>query len=297
MFSCQTAFSRLHTDGVAFQWPTVALHAGVSYAMLREVDPLHGTLGPTFDSSPLLPGLQLRIAPGMARLFVITRRSAAADKARQRQKSDDTRPAGWRCQCANSSLCAPLTTPPADKEVFAYWEMPSPSSTGLEGMEQLFTDSALVTTIAVCEGNWQQELAAPVLPDELLCYAHGRGVRVVVGCVGCDVWSSDTHRCPGHSASTPYDFNDTAARKDYVEALSSYTHDQGYDGVSLDMEGGIAKEQESGLTALVQEVRASLPAAAQLSFASACLLTPKASSYGYNWTALAEATDFLFPMC
>ena len=164
-------------------------------------------------------------------------------------------------------------------------------------MEQLFTDSALVTTIAVCEGNWQQELAAPVLPDELLCYAHGRGVRVVLGCVGCDVWSSDTHRCPGHSATTPYDFNDTAARKDYVEALSSYTHDQGYDGVSLDMEGGIAKEQESGLTALVQEVRASLPAAAQLSFASACLLTPKASSYGYNWTALAEATDFLFPMC
>ena len=47
------------------------LHDGVSYSQLREVDPVHGTVGLTFDSSPLLPGLQLRIAPGMARLFVI----------------------------------------------------------------------------------------------------------------------------------------------------------------------------------------------------------------------------------
>ena len=49
----------------------VKLHDGVSYSQLREVDPVHGTVGLTFDSSPLLPGLQLRIAPGMARLFVI----------------------------------------------------------------------------------------------------------------------------------------------------------------------------------------------------------------------------------
>jgi hypothetical protein len=52
------------------QWPTVALHAGISYPQVLEVDPYHGTLAPVLDSSPLMPGLQLRLAPGMARLLV-----------------------------------------------------------------------------------------------------------------------------------------------------------------------------------------------------------------------------------
>jgi hypothetical protein len=54
------------------QWPTVALHYGISYGQVLEVDPVHGTLAPVLDSSPLLPGLQLRLAPGMARMFVVT---------------------------------------------------------------------------------------------------------------------------------------------------------------------------------------------------------------------------------
>jgi len=53
------------------QWPTVDLHAGISYAQVLEVDPVHATLAPVLDSSPLMPGLQLRIAPGMARMLVI----------------------------------------------------------------------------------------------------------------------------------------------------------------------------------------------------------------------------------
>ena len=65
-------------DPSGAQWPTVVLHMGLSYAMVLEVDPEHGTLAPVLDSSALLPGLQLRIAPGMARLFVIDRSAAAA---------------------------------------------------------------------------------------------------------------------------------------------------------------------------------------------------------------------------
>ena len=65
-------------DPSGAQWPTVALHTGLSYRMVLEVDPEHGTLAPVLDSSALLPGLQLRIAPGMARLFVIDRSAAAA---------------------------------------------------------------------------------------------------------------------------------------------------------------------------------------------------------------------------
>ena len=61
-------------DPEGAQWPTVALHSGISYSQVLEVDPVHGSLAPVLDSSPLLPGLQLRLAPGMGRLFVITPR-------------------------------------------------------------------------------------------------------------------------------------------------------------------------------------------------------------------------------
>jgi hypothetical protein len=47
-------------------------------------------------------------------------------------------------------------------------------------------------------------------------------------------------------------------------------HDYGYDGLSLDMEGGIPSSQGDGLTALVQEFRRELGPAAQLSFATEC---------------------------
>ena len=40
------------------------------------------------------------------------------------------KPAGWRCTCANQTLCSPLVhTPRArDKEVFAYYEDVSPQA-------------------------------------------------------------------------------------------------------------------------------------------------------------------------
>ena len=51
------------------QWPTVDFHPGIDFSAVLEVDPVHGTLAPVLDSSPLMPGLQLRIAAGMARLL------------------------------------------------------------------------------------------------------------------------------------------------------------------------------------------------------------------------------------
>jgi chitinase len=74
----------------------------------------------------------------------------------------------------------------------------------------------------------------------------------------------------GHTNRTKFNFSDGAARAAYVRSWSGLVHDYGYDGLSLDMEGGIPSSQGDGLTALVQEFRRELGPAAQLSFATEC---------------------------
>jgi hypothetical protein len=143
-------------------------------------------------------------------------------------------PAGWKCHCANQSLCAPLRTPKADKEVFAYYEDAWTRPDYKQTWEDLFSGGT-VTTIAACEGHVVQEpgVADARMSDEHLCYAHARGVRVVPACIGCDVWSGSPgglSRCPGHTDKVAYNFNDTAARAAYVKNWSAVVHDYGYDG-------------------------------------------------------------------
>jgi hypothetical protein len=166
-------------------------------------------------------------------------------------------PSGWKCRCANQSLCAPLRTPKPDQEVFAYYEDDWTRADYNQTWRDLFSGGT-VTTIAACEGHAAQEPNTPDarMSDEHLCYAHARGVRVVAACVGCDVWSGSPgalSRCPGHTTSVPFNFNDSAARATYVANWSAVVHERGYDGLSLDMEGGIPKNQGAGLTALVCE--------------------------------------------
>ena len=110
---------------------------------------------------------------------------------------------GWRCSCANQSQCHPLATPAAVHEVFAYFEDRNIDADFMS----LFTDG-VVTTIGVCERHAADTNDTNArMRDEHLCYAHSRGVRVVPGCVGCDVWSSDLSTCVGHTSSIAYDFN------------------------------------------------------------------------------------------
>ena len=223
-------------------------------------------------------------------------------------------PAGWKCRCANQSLCAPLRTPKPDREVFAYyedhWTNPDYNQTWLD----LFSGGT-VTTIAACEGHVAQEpgVLDARMSDEHLCYAHAHGVRVVPACIGCDVWSGSPgglSRCPGHTDKIPFNFNDSAARATYVKNWSSIVHDYGYDGLSLDMEGGIPKSQGAGLTALVRDFRAELGPQSQLSFATAC--DPHAHwelpsnkkygpmtfmDFGYQYDKLSPHLDFFFAMC
>jgi len=151
-----------------------------------------------------------------------------------------------------------------------------------------------VTTIAACGGDDR-------LSDEHLCMAHASGVRVVLGCEGCDVWGTTTN-CVGHTNTDSYNFLNASARAAFVTKLTATNHDYGYDGISLDIEGGIATKQGPGLTSLVTELRIALPDTAQLSFYSMCLVDDGhghgLSAYpGFEMQALEKQIDFFFPSC
>jgi hypothetical protein len=114
---------------------------------------------------------------------------------------------GWKCRCANQSLCTPLSSIPARREIFAYYEDHWSEGSYNQSWHDLFSGGT-VTTIAVCEGHAVQEpgLATARMSDEHLCFAHAHNVRVVPGCVGCDVWSGAPDalsRCPVRRALPP----------------------------------------------------------------------------------------------
>jgi hypothetical protein len=74
-------------DPARTQWATVTfapeLNLPTHAARVLEVDPVHGTLAPLMDDSPLYPGLQLGLQPGMARFLV------AAPQRNGPAKTDD----------------------------------------------------------------------------------------------------------------------------------------------------------------------------------------------------------------
>ena len=225
-------------------------------------------------------GRQLPLATAAAVLLLVAGPAFAGPPA-----------AGWRCSCANQSLCRPLVASPRvrEKEVLAYYE----DNYGDAGVRRLLQNGQ-VTTIAACGG-------ADMLLDEHLCMAHAAGVRVVLGCEGCDVWGS-TATCVGHTDTVGYNFSNSSARGAFVRRLVAKNHDYGYDGISLDIEGGIPASQGDGLSALVTELRSALPSSSQLSFYSMCLVDDGhghglAAYPGYQMARLEAQIDFFFPAC
>jgi chitinase len=124
------------------------------------------------------------------------------------------------------------------------------------------------------------------------------------GCEGCDVWGN-TENCVGHTESVGYNFLNATARAAFVQKLVTTNHDYGYDGISLDIEGGVSPSQGDGLTAIVTELRQALPTTAQLSFYSMCLAhSPEGNPHaglnaypGFQMAKLEEQIDFFFPSC
>lgn len=84
----RTAVLIHNQDPERTQWATITFAPELNMPKdawgVLEVDPIHATLAPLMDDSPLYPGLQIGFKPGMARFLVATPRYAAA-------KTDDDR--------------------------------------------------------------------------------------------------------------------------------------------------------------------------------------------------------------
>ncbi len=209
---------------------------------------------------------------------------AAAAEAAAAAAAGTTGPPPPPCNCAQTELCSPLTSPlgkevvafdpPANYTSWPYWDRVN--------TVVLFGRSGRASTI-----GWPA-------PQDFICFAHARGVRVVSANLPSLPCANSTTRC----------FDNQAYRSRWVNKLvSDVTTGQGYgtDGVSLDIEGYQSKN--AYLTALVTELaskfRARVPHG-QLSF---CVQIwpdayPKQIPYPatYNFQALAEQLDFLVPM-
>ena len=90
----RTAIMVHNQDPARTQWATVTfapeLNLPKNASGVLEVDPVHATLAPLMDDSPLHPGLQIGLKPGMAR-FLVTAPGRTAAKT-----DDDTKAASWQ---------------------------------------------------------------------------------------------------------------------------------------------------------------------------------------------------------
>lgn len=164
------------------------------------------------------------------------------------------------CPCANVSACTRISGA-AEREVFAF-------HVATAGDVWQGYDWGQVTTVAVFG----------TLDPALLCAAHERGARVVMG------------------VSFPNDqLPNATAVGAWVAAQAAFMAGAWTDGVNIDIEGNTANAD--ALTALVVATGAAVRGVwpdAQLTFDTAIM--PAWVTGGYNMTALAAACDFLVPM-
>jgi len=164
------------------------------------------------------------------------------------------------CPCGDASLCRPLATPAAAREILAF-------TTG-ESWRSYLGLEPKVTTVAVFG----------TVDPELVCKAHQQGARVVVGV------EMDKAKIP-----------DPAARTQWVDSLVPRMAAEGIDGFNLDIEGNTGNRE--AVTALVKELAEKARAAnphAQLSFDLS--IYPQGQTGGYEHKELAQYLDFILPM-
>jgi len=165
-----------------------------------------------------------------------------------------------KCPCDDAALCAPLTTPAAEKEIFAYATK--------DGWKHYLNFANKPTTIGFF-GD---------ITSDFVCNAHKHGTRVVRG---LDFEKKQ--------------FTNAAFRSAWVKTQVADVTSLGYDGFNIDIEGNTAHKHE--LTALVTELAAALRKAnphSQLSFARS--VYPMNQQDGYDDGALSKVLDFIVPM-
>jgi Di-N-acetylchitobiase len=164
------------------------------------------------------------------------------------------------CPCSDSQLCIPLPAAngPPRREVFAFHLSPTADWPSY--------DWAAISTVSLF-GE---------MDDQLYCYAHSIGVRVV-----------RTVFYTNYSS-----IGEMAARLAWVQLQKSYVSEHGLDGINFDLEN--FKGNSADMTALVQETVSALRSvnpAAQVSFD--CTIHPEWHVEHYNFSAIATESDFL----
>eukprot|EP01064_Diplonema_japonicum_P026161 TRINITY_DN37581_c0_g1_i1.p1 TRINITY_DN37581_c0_g1~~TRINITY_DN37581_c0_g1_i1.p1 ORF type:complete len:335 (+),score=87.02 TRINITY_DN37581_c0_g1_i1:46-1050(+) len=161
------------------------------------------------------------------------------------------------CVCQDMSLCKPLRTPKAKKEVVAF----APTSDDWK----TFNMSSLTTVMKFSSLN-----------DDLVCAAHAAGVRVVV-----------------NSGFDKTQLGNATAVQEFISQTVSTVKEGGYDGYNFDVEG-LTTDRDL-LTSLVEKTAAALRAdnpIAQVTFDTSI----SASKAGYDYIALNRTLDFFIPM-
>eukprot|EP01052_Picozoa_sp_SAG31_P022841 SAG31_NODE_1840_length_7122_cov_2.822156_4_plen_1100_part_00 len=189
------------------------------------------------------------------------------------------------CSCSQKNLCDPLQTPLPKKEVVAF--NPPTNFTSWAYWSQ-------VTSVVLFGNSGRSSTIAWPAPQAFICFAHARNVRVVSANLPSIPCTNSTTRC----------FDDPVFRHRWVDELvSDVTTAAGYgtDGVSLDIEGYLAKNEY--LTALTTELATKFRARVPQGQLSLCVQIwpdayPKQIPYPatYNFGALAEQLDFLVAM-
>lgn len=166
-----------------------------------------------------------------------------------------------KCPCSDPQLCKPILTTPK-KETFVF---------SVSAANWLKYDWKKITTIAVTYSN-----------ASLLCYAHSRGVKVVK-----------------LVDFTKGNLTDAADRHRWVLEQVNYVENNFLDGLNVDYEKGISKDQpklRDALTALVKELSNALHSRykhPQVTFAIPYI----PDGYRrYDYQAFADIVDFMFIM-
>ena len=163
------------------------------------------------------------------------------------------------CDCEDQNLCKPLSTAPAKREVFAFFDS-----------NNTWPNLDFSTMTTAC--------AFTQVDPALVCHAHKMGVRV--------------------TKKAPFDvsqINNASARTAWVQAQLASVQSQGLDGLNIDIEG--YSGMPGPLTALVTELYNSMKQwhpQSQLSFDLA--IFPNGQSQHYDHKALAKVLDFIVPM-
>lgn len=169
------------------------------------------------------------------------------------------------CACSNQSWCTPLTSPKPAKELFVYTPNENEFATSY--------DWSKITTVVT------YSLPHP----QLVCFAHARGVRVVLA-FGTD-WKVAM---------------DPVARQAYAASIAATAASHGLDGINMDFEQTLPTPLYSNYaTALYFSIVELVRAANPIAQCSVCFASFSQEGYTYyqlDFSAILSVSDFLMAM-